>query len=145
MVSVSFDSNALEISADVQNAARSLLGLSVPMQTIALHLEAETKLNFQRQSDPDGTQWPPLAESTLRRRRNRRSSQILVDTGTLRSSIASRFDATSAEVGTNIEYGIYHQRDTRKIPRRRFLGFTARTELFVLKTLSDAIVEELAG
>jgi phage gpG-like protein len=53
-----------------------------------------------------------------------RIGKTLQDTGDLRRSIESLSDATSAEVGTNIYYGAFHQFGAPRahIPVRAFLG-----------------------
>ena len=107
----------------------------------ALFLERETKQNFQKQQDPDGNPWKPLAESTIRaklRARKRRGKTIppsstpraiLRDTSTLVSGIAAR-PASDTEVSVETtagdEYGIWHQLGTRRMPQRRYIGFSQR-------------------
>ena len=69
------------------------------MKAIADLLESRTAENFANQSGPLG-KWPALKNAPRNKRRTR--PQILVDTARLKSSITSRFDPTSAEVGTNV-------------------------------------------
>ena len=73
--------------------------LSLAMKAIADLLESRTAENFANQSGPLG-KWPALKNAPRNKRRTR--PQILVDTARLKSSITSRFDPTSAEVGTNV-------------------------------------------
>ena len=96
----------------------------------ALFLERETKQNFQKQQDPDGNPWKPLAESTLRAKLRRRAPKaILRDTSTLVSGIAARpasDNQVSVETTAGAEYGIWHQLGTRRMPQRRYIGFSQR-------------------
>lgn len=71
---------------------------------------------------PSGASWQRLAPSTVRRRR-RGSFKPLIDTGRLRGSIGTSVGARSLSVGTNVQYGAFHQIGTSKIPARPFLPF----------------------
>lgn len=78
---------------------------------------------FREERAPDGTPWPKLKH---------RRGKILQDTGKLRGSITGvgrgagqgfdRRTRLSMEVGTNIDYGKFHQYGTSSIPKREFLG-----------------------
>jgi len=75
---------------------------------------------FEKATAPDGSPWPPLAESTLVRRR-RRSSRPLLDTGRLRASLAVTHDANGVYVATPVIYAAAHNYGYRAIPQRQFL------------------------
>lgn len=108
----------------------------------ALYMERETKENFLKQQDPDGNPWKPLAQSTidskLRPKRKRKGKRIgksntpraiLRDTSTLVSGIAARPASdtqVSVETTAGSEYGIWHQLGTRRMPQRRYIGFSQR-------------------
>lgn len=77
--------------------------LAAPMADIAGHLEEETRHRFETGRDPVGAIWKPS------RRAAEKGGKTLVERGRLRDSIVSRSDATSAEVGTNLEYAAIHQ------------------------------------
>lgn len=69
-------------------------------QRIAGMLEAETEENFASQGRPD---WVPLSETTKAERLKRNSGgslmQILIDHGTLASSVSSEYGSDFARVG----------------------------------------------
>ena len=65
-------------------------------------LVAEVNDKFQS----GGPGWPPLAESTLARRRGS-VAQILVDTGRLAGSIHGVHGADFAEAATDVSYAVY--------------------------------------
>ena len=120
----SFDVFELEIDvsdavSDLRQLARALKDKSY-LKEAGLYMERETKINFARQSAPDGTPWAPLAPSTLARKR---SGAILRETSALVNSIAARgpFQNT-VRVGATMEYGVYHQFGTKRMPARPFLG-----------------------
>lgn len=92
--------------------------------------------------------WPPLAESTLRRRRGS-EAQILVDTGRMRASIASGSDAVRSgpawvEVGTDVEYAVYHvsAAPRRVIPLRNFFDVSDEVIDRATETILDLILQE---
>lgn len=78
-------------------------------ERIAGMLEAEAEENFAAEGRPD---WVPLAESTKRERLKRNSGsllQILVDHGTLASSVSSDFGADFAFIGAATPYAAAQQ------------------------------------
>lgn len=100
------------------------------MRAIGYYMRRRTLKHFADEEDPWGEAWEPLAESTLARplvkdKRKRGNRKILHGrTGDLRGKIQSLSDETSAEIGTNIFYGIFHQEGAprARIPVRAFLG-----------------------
>ena len=96
------------------NAARNCLrGLSPRRRgNHAGHLADSAEESFERQAAPPSIPWARLARSTVRQRRRRgygAERLILTRSGDLRGSILADSDATSAVVGTNIEYAAIHQ------------------------------------
>lgn len=67
--------------------------------------------------------WPPLAESTLLKRRGN-TAEILKDTGRLAGSIYAESGDDFAEVGTDVSYAVFHvsKKPRKKIPLRDFLA-----------------------
>lgn len=91
------------------------------MEAGALDIKKLVDDAFYKSIDPNtGASWQPLAESTIKRRRQG-SSKPLVDTGRLRGSISTKAFDKSIVYGTNVVYAGPHQKGTRKIPQRRFL------------------------
>lgn len=91
------------------------------MEAGALDIKKLIDDSFYKSMDPNtGAAWEPLAESTIERRR-KGSSKPLVDTGRLRSSIATKAGDRSILYGTNVSYAGPHQYGTKRIPRRRFM------------------------
>ena len=109
----------------VRDRARKAQTLNKPLRKSGLLEEREHKLNFARESDPDGAGWAPLAASTLRQKRG---GGILKETGALSASIAmigpSGNQVKVASQG--VPYGIYHQTGTGKMPARKFMGIADR-------------------
>lgn len=73
-----------------------------PMKAGAVYMAGSIRQNFAESGRPQS--WQKLAESTVAQRRKgkgRGGIKPLIDTGTLRRSISSKTNLTSAEVGTN--------------------------------------------
>jgi phage virion morphogenesis protein len=93
----------IDPGSDLDEGLRRLIDagedLTPAMKEIAAHLEAATRLRFETQTDPEGRPWKPSE------RVKEHGGQTLTLTGDLRSSIGSRYDATSAEVGPERSFG----------------------------------------
>lgn len=83
---------------------------------------------FQTSTSPTGIGWEPLAEATIKRRRQN-SNTPLVDTGKLRLSMATSYGARTINFGTNTKYAGFQQFGTRFIPPRPFLPVTRSGDL----------------
>lgn len=104
--------------------------LSPVLQGSAATLGAVILRSFSRSESPLGEKWAPLAQSTVKRRREG-SSKPLIDTGNLRGSVATQATKDSVKFGvsgTAAEYGPVHQFGSVRIPRRRFLPVDASGE-----------------
>jgi phage virion morphogenesis protein len=77
--------------------------LSPAMAEIAQAGETSTLHRFETETGPDGSPWRPSLRAT------EENGQTLTDSAQLRNSISSRFDATSAEWGSNKIYAPTHQ------------------------------------
>lgn len=77
--------------------------LSDLMDGIGLYLESSTIERFDAETDPDGKPWEKS------QRAKDQGGKTLTDSGILKKSIAHRFSATDAEVGTNLIYAGPHQ------------------------------------
>lgn len=115
--------------------------LSPLMADIAGILEDESMDRFSKKTAPDGTPWQDLLPASILAKM-RTDGQIggggiLVHTGTLASSIHSTHDRYSATVGTDTEYGKYHQFGTRHLPQREFLGISDDDERRILDTIES--------
>jgi phage virion morphogenesis protein len=97
--------------------------LEPAMRRVAGHLADAVEEQFASEGRP---RWPPLAPSTIRQRarQGKWPGKILQVTGRLAASITTRSSAREAAVGTSVEYGVYHQLGTRRIPARPFLRLT---------------------
>ena len=105
----------------VQNLKSKTRGLPKAIAKATLYMERETKLNFAKQSDPDGKPWAALKPSTLARKK---TNAILRETATLANSITSSSAGLIGQVSASTEYGIYHQTGTRKMAQRKIIGIS---------------------
>lgn len=76
----------------------------------------DSENTFGTGTSTDGSSW---LES---QRAINNGGTTLVETGRLRNSIQIAVDDELANIGTNVEYGKYHQNGTRNLPQRAFLG-----------------------
>jgi len=84
---------------------------------------------FQSQGGQGGTPWPRLSPNTIAARRGG-SSQILQDTGRLKSSFTHTLTGRGVSVGTNVEYASFHQFGTKgpyEIKPKRALALAFKT------------------
>lgn len=81
-----------------------------------------TQRNFDRESDPDGNPWKPLAPATRKQKKNQR---ILTEKGRLRKSINGRQTKDGFKLGTALIYARIHQEggEVKIPPGRRTLNF----------------------
>lgn len=109
----------------VRDRAKRVKDLDKPLRKSGLLEERETKLNFARESDPDGNGWAPLAASTLRQKRG---GGILKEFGALSASIAMTGPSGNQVrvASRGVRYGIYHMTGTSKMPARKFIGIANR-------------------
>lgn len=113
---------------DVEKLRR--LGVDVsdfsrPMREYTTYLEAQTRLNFAREQDPEGKRWAELKPSTLKRKQ---SGAILRETSTLVNSISSRSDRQSGVVEAGTEYALPLQTGTQNMEARQFMGVANEQE-----------------
>jgi phage gpG-like protein len=96
-----------------------------PMLQYVTWLEAETKLQFAREVDPQGQRWAALKPSTLKRKK---SGAILRESGVMINTLYNRATETEGEVGIGTDYSIFHQEGTDKMDKREILGVTPERE-----------------
>lgn len=120
MVEVRISGNAIQV---LGNLSDKLQNTGPFLRKAASYQERSTKLNFAKQSDPDGGAWAALSANTLK---TKRSGAILRETSALMGSISSSVGGDTAIVTAGQSYGIFHQTGTSKMPQRKFLGISDR-------------------
>lgn len=126
-----FDRAILQINEFADFNRRAMLA------ALAETVRKQTIRRFANKTAPDGGKWAPLKPSSVRGRRT--SGDILVDTGRLRNSIASKVYGHTAEIGTNVFYGKFHQFGTRKMVARPFLGISP-ADAAELRRVAEAFI-----
>jgi phage virion morphogenesis protein len=115
-----------------RNDLLSALAETVRKQTLRRFVVTKTA--------PSGARWAPLKNPG----KNRGSGDILVDSGRLMGSISSKVSGSTAEVGTNVFYGKFHQYGTRKMVARPFLGMNA-TDVAELRIVAERFIMMATG
>lgn len=107
---------------------------------------------FAREGKHEGlSQWAPLSEQYARWKQLRFPGQpILTLTGRLRRSLASQTDDSVVEItdqrlryGTAVEYAIYHQYGTRKMPKRPPLRISSALRRRIMIALRQYVFREI--
>jgi len=127
MVDIRISGNAIQV---LDSTAIELRNVQSFLRKAALYQERSTKLNFAKQSDPDGNKWASLSANTLK---TKRSGAILRETSALMGSISSTISGDVAIVTASQSYGIFHQTGTSKMPQRQFLGISDRDRQEIMK------------
>jgi len=100
------------------------------------------RTRFLQQVDPDGVPWIP-SQAAIDRNFN---GGTLFDTGKLFHSIQA-FAAEGPDeraMGTDVFYGLFHQFGTRRLPVRRFIGYSEEDEDLMFR-LTLKRVKEIFG
>jgi phage virion morphogenesis protein len=100
--------------------SKSMGDLTPVMTAIGEDMRFMIWQGFEAERDPWGKSWAPLKNPSKRRA----GGKILRDTGRLFNSIGYTVTPTSVSVGTSIEYGVFHQMGTKRMPARKFLPLT---------------------
>lgn len=124
--------------------------LSEPLTEIGQDLLGDFAVNMVTEGGwfAPGGAWTPLAPSTVRERARQGfggPSPILFRTGQLAESLASRdaagnvfeVTATSLRVGSADRTANYHQRGTRRMPRRPIVGINFRRRAEIVRRIGD--------
>nr|DAM87267.1 MAG TPA: virion morphogenesis protein [Caudoviricetes sp.] len=117
-----------QLAANLHALENKLGGDLTPlMDAVGFFLENSTRERFETKRDPEGISWEQLKPATVARKQHKNGSirgGILVDHGDLRKSITYHASTQSVAVGTDRQYGQYHQTGTVHLPARRFLGLS---------------------
>lgn len=108
---------------EAKAAALDNADLTKPLGEMRRVLIAATKENFDAGHDPDRNPWKPLKYRIGRPLRKTEAMMRSLTAGGVGSIDELR--ASGLRYGTSIFYAGFHQRGTRTIPQRRFLGITA--------------------
>lgn len=106
-------------------------------------LARDARLSWKEPARRPGP-WAPLAPSTIKRKGH---DKLLYDTGRLRDSITlGEVTPSSAAVGTDAPYSLYHQLGTKSMAARPFIPagsdgqLTAQAEAEIAAAMAAALV-----
>jgi phage virion morphogenesis protein len=150
------------VSAGLARLREGLTDMTPVFKELSGLLEATTVERFDTNVDPDGVPWKPsqraLGQTTPKKRGGGQANEFgktLVESGDLRSSITSDFDATSLTIGVEASFGagVYaaiHQfggqagrNKSVTLPARAYLGLSDTDDVIILDTVADYL-EKLA-
>jgi len=105
---------------------------------IARGMRDEIIMNFVEQGRP---KWQKLTDKWKRYKVSHGySTQILVQTGKLRSSFGIHYDKQKATVFTDVPYSIYHVTGTKRMPKRDFTTIPKTTLDSFSQMVNDYII-----
>ncbi|MEO1399673.1 MAG: phage virion morphogenesis protein [Cyanobacteria bacterium J06635_1] len=129
----------ISISGNASDEIRALFAkvadIDKPLREATVFMERETKLNFARESDPDGNPWSALSPSTVRQKRTR---AILRETSTLANSVAAEVGGTVGRVRVSTAYGLYHQTGTSRMSQRKIIGISEGQHVPKIKKIFES-------
>jgi phage virion morphogenesis protein len=144
-------------------AAADRLDRPAPLfDLIGAMLVTSTRDRFERETDPEGTPWPPSIRARLE------GGRTLFDSGQLANSLTHEADDQGVEVGTNVLYAAIHQfggtivpvsadalafsiggvpvfAQKVDIPRRAFLGLDAADRDAIIEIAEEFILAPIEG
>ena len=140
MIEVEFDSNAKELSVFMKSANDKLDIMTVPLKKTGIYMLGSIDKNFRYEGRPD--KWAPLKPATISARRKKGGgAKILQNTGRLKQDINPKYTPFSVSIGTNVEYGKFHQfgAPRENIPKRRFLMFQESDKKTINRIFKDHV------
>lgn len=108
------------------------------MQDIGTALSANAQERFLNKQSPDGSYWANLLPSTQQQKGN---NNILVQGGQLRQITYNAY-ANYVEVGTEQDYGKYHQFGAANMVARPFLGISDDDKDDIFEIINKHIMGE---
>jgi len=104
--------------------------------------------HFSERRDSSGSIWPPLAAATIARKGH---DVPLVETNRLKESVLSLNHPDHVGgvthrgllFGTEVEYGMFHQEGTKRIPQRAFVGLESPLLEKIVSGVADHVVESM--
>lgn len=103
------------------------------LERIGKILVQQTKIRFNNSKDPKNIGWKDLKRRT-KRDGNRR---VMIKTGQLQRSIKHSVEGDVLSVGTDVEYGKYHQTGapSNNLPKRQFLGLSRNDRAIIRREI----------
>jgi len=120
------------------------------MESAEQQLRERHEAHFDGRQNPVGSQWPALSPVTIARKGH---DIPLVDTGRLRASVLETGHPDHVRellplgrgltFGSSVEYGLFHQNGTARIPQREFAGMNDGTVTEICESVADRAVDAL--
>lgn len=136
-----FTVNAKDVEKMLRKAAdKTSSGLRNPLRDAGLYMVRETISNFTGEHDPDGRPWAPLAASTLARKK---TSTKLRETGAMAAANRLYVGGKTARIKNSIDYAIWHQTGTKRMPQRQFLGISESRHVPNIQKIFQSWIDDL--
>lgn len=86
-----------------------------------LSMKQTKKRLRSEKKDSDGSSWKPWSKSYAKERKGKKGSMLVRD-GTMLKSLRVDVRGSQGRMGTPIPYGRHHQKGTKRMPARPWLG-----------------------
>lgn len=97
-------------------------GQEIAIKQATKYAKAKIKWEFKLEAEATGEPWQEVKENTLNQKLNKGfSEKILHRTTSLKQSFFTKYEEGKGIVGTPIEYAIFHEEGTSKMPARPFM------------------------
>lgn len=119
VVHISVDDGA--VVAYLRRLQRRVSDLTPAMRAIGAELESAISDRFETETDPEGRRWEEWAPSYARAYPDDANGRILDRYSDMLDSVSWDADADSVAVGFGVDYAVYHEFGTVRMPRRGLL------------------------
>lgn len=116
MITISFDDRS--VIAALRQLQGNVGDMTPAMNEIGMELEGRISARFEAERDPSGQAWKPWATSTAKAYPKSGNKRILDRTSDMLRSLNYQADRDSVTVSFGVDYAIYHEFGTKRMPRR---------------------------
>lgn len=121
-----------QLSKRLRITSDGIKDFSKPFQQTKDYLISAFEKSFDSRGSNIGVSWPPLSASTIKQKGN---SNILIQTGKMRSGFTGMFNHVMASVWNTIPYFMYHQSNQARtrLPRRAMMNLGKEQKETIVK------------
>jgi len=139
--------NTDDLVSSIENKIKDITNLREPLRETDKAIHKEYSLNFDFQGFRTGKAWSKLAKSTQKQRARLgfgAARPILIRTGKLQRGLnKGMVNRNKLLIKNSVDYAIYHQEGTSKIPKRPLFLFTKRMKRTISQIFINHIKESL--
>lgn len=138
MIRIQTQNSTILADRYIEELQRHLGDLTPLMEDIGTYLEGSTRDRFATKTAPSGVKWANLLPQTQAKKGN---NNILVQSGNLMQSITYHATPNSMQIIADKPYGKFHQKGTKHMVARPFLGLSADDQQEIFAIINDYLTE----